>query len=99
MAITKLDILDQLPEIKMAVSYKYNGEVLESFPASMHILEKVEVEYKTFDGWKSDISKCRTWDSLPVNAKLYLKFIEDFLEVPIKYIGVGKEREAVVEIE
>jgi adenylosuccinate synthase len=98
LAITKLDILDQLPEIKIAVSYKYKGEVLDSLPASMSILEKVEVEYKTFSGWMSDISKCRTWEALPENAKVYLKFIEDFLEVPIKYIGVGKEREAIIEI-
>lgn len=98
LAITKLDILDQLAEIKIAVSYTYNGEVLESVPSSMSIMEKVEVEYKTFPGWKSDISKCRTWDSLPENAKNYLKFIEEFLEVPVKYIGVGKEREAIIEI-
>lgn len=98
LAITKLDILDQLSEIKIAVAYRYKGEILESFPASMATLENVEVEYKTFAGWNSSISKCRTYESLPENAKVYLKFIEDFLDVPIKYIGVGKEREAVIEI-
>ena len=79
-----MDILDQLPEIKIAVAYKYNGEVLESVPSSMHIMEKVEVEYKTFKGWMTDISKCRTWECLPENARIYLKFIEEFLEVPSK---------------
>lgn len=50
----------------------------------MNILENVEVEYKTFAGWNTDISKCRTHESLPENAKTYLKFIEEYLEVPSK---------------
>lgn len=82
MAITKLDILDDLEEIKIATAYKYNGKRLESFPANINVLEKVEVEYETFKGWKTSISKCRTFDSLPENAKIYLKFIENFLQVP-----------------
>lgn len=98
LAITKLDVLDQLAEIKIAVAYKYNGEILDSYPASMEILEKVEVEYKTFAGWNTSISKCRDLASLPENAKIYVKFIEEFLNVPVKYIGVGKEREAVIEL-
>jgi len=96
LAITKLDILDQLSEIKIAISYSYKGVKLDSFPANMDILAKVEVEYITFEGWKTSISNCRTFDSLPENAKKYLNFIETFLEVPIKYVGVGKEREAVI---
>jgi len=96
LAITKLDILDGLQEIKVGVSYKHNGKVLDSFPASMNVLENVEVEYVTFPGWMTSISHCRTFSELPENAKKYLKFIEDTLQVPIKYIGVGKEREAIV---
>ncbi len=64
----------------------------------MSILEQVEVEYKTFAGWMTPISGCRDFNSLPENAKIYIKFIEEFLNVPIKYIGVGKEREAVIEM-
>jgi adenylosuccinate synthase len=63
----------------------------------MDVLAKVEVDYVTFEGWKTSISDCRTFESLPENAKKYLNFIETFLEVPVKYIGVGKEREAVIE--
>lgn len=97
LAITKLDVLDQLPELKIAISYRYNGEILESYPASMKILESVEVEYKTFSGWNTSISECRNFESLPENAKIYCKFIEDFLNVPIRYIGVGKDREAIIQ--
>jgi len=95
-ALTKLDILDELKEIKIAVSYSYNGKVLESFPANMDVLEKVEVEYKTLDGWQTSIEKCRTFAELPENARKYIKFIEDFLNVPVKYIGVGKSRDAII---
>lgn len=98
LAITKLDVLDDLEEIKIATAYKHNGKRLDSFPANINVLEQVEVEYETFKGWKTSISKCRTFDSLPENAKIYLKFIENFLQVPIKFVGVGKEREAVIEI-
>ena len=84
LAITKMDILDQLKEIKVGVAYRYKGELLDSFPASMNVLENVEVEYVTFPGWMTSISKCRTFDELPENAKKYLKFIEETLQVPSK---------------
>lgn len=82
LALTKLDILDGLSEIKVAVAYKHKGQKLESFPASMNVLEGVEVEYETFPGWQTPISSCRTFESLPANAQKYVKFIEDFLGVP-----------------
>lgn len=98
LAITKLDILDDLAELKVAVGYKYNGQKLDSYPADMKILEKVEVEYVTFEGWKTPIKDCKTFESLPENARKYVQFIQDFLQVPVKYIGVGKEREAIIVI-
>ena len=55
--ITKLDVLDQLEEIKIGVAYKVDGKILDTFPADLSILSKVEVVYETLPGWKSDISK------------------------------------------
>lgn len=87
--ITKLDILDTLPVIKVAVAYKLNGERLESFPADLNVLEKIEVEYVDLPGWQTDITKCRTWEELPENAKKYIEFIEKEVGVPGKSITIN----------
>lgn len=84
LALTKLDILTTLKELKIATAYKYEGKQLDSFPASIDQLAKVEVVYETFEGWNDDISNCRKFEDLPDNAKKYVKFIEDFLKVPSK---------------
>ncbi|VVT48759.1 uncharacterized protein SAPINGB_P001937 [Magnusiomyces paraingens] len=97
--ITKLDILDDLLEINVAVAYKYNGKVLESMPEDLNILEKVEVVYETFPGWKAHTSKARTFDELPKEAQSYLKFIEDFIKVPIRWVGVGPARDQMIVVE
>jgi adenylosuccinate synthase len=94
--LTKLDILDNFDEIPVAIAYSHNGVDLESFPASLKILEEVEVEYKVFPGWKSSISGVKKFEDLPENAKNYVNFIESFIGVPIKYIGTGPGREAMI---
>ncbi|KAI8066685.1 adenylsuccinate synthetase [Gongronella butleri] len=94
--ITKLDILDTLPTIKVAVAYHLNGERLTSFPADLSLLENAEVEYVDLPGWQQDISKCRSWDELPENAKKYIEFIEEQVGVPVDWIGVGAARDEMV---
>jgi len=94
--LTKLDVLDQLSEIKVAVKYKIDGKELAGFPADLDVLEKVEVEYVTLPGWKSSIEQIRSYDALPENCKKYVEFIEESLKVPIKWIGVGPARESMV---
>ncbi|KAF8937282.1 adenylsuccinate synthetase [Dissophora ornata] len=96
--ITKLDILDQLEEIKIGIAYKVDGQILEGFPANLSLLERVEVVYETVPGWKTDISKCRTFGDLPVNAQKYIRRIEEFCGVPVEWIGVGVDREDMVVI-
>ncbi|KAF9185731.1 phosphoribosylaminoimidazole carboxylase ade2 [Haplosporangium sp. Z 767] len=96
--ITKLDILDQLDEIKVGVAYKADGKVLEGFPANLALLERVEVVYETMPGWKTDISKCRTFEDLPVNAQKYIRRIEELCGVPVEWIGVGVDRDDMVVI-
>ncbi|CAG8442480.1 2217_t:CDS:10 [Diversispora eburnea] len=81
--LTKLDVLDQLPELKVATAYLLDGKPLDSFPADLDILGKVTVQYKTLPGWKIDISKCRRLSDLPENARNYVKMVEDYLNVPI----------------
>ncbi|OBT75373.1 adenylosuccinate synthetase [Pseudogymnoascus sp. 05NY08] len=96
--LTKLDVLDDFDELKVAVAYKYNGEKLDSFPASLDILEKVEVVYETLPGWKSSTSGSTKWEQLPENAQKYIEFIETFLGhgLKIKYIGTGPDREHMI---
>ncbi|KAM9612856.1 adenylosuccinate synthetase isozyme 2 isoform 4-T4 [Trichechus inunguis] len=98
LALTKLDILDMFTEIKVGVAYKLDGEIIPHFPANQEVLNKVEVQYKTLPGWNTDISNARTFKELPVNAQNYVRFIEDELQIQVKWIGVGKSRESMIQL-
>uniref|UniRef100_A0A8C1UHJ7 Adenylosuccinate synthetase n=1 Tax=Cyprinus carpio TaxID=7962 RepID=A0A8C1UHJ7_CYPCA len=98
LALTKLDILDVLEEIKVGVAYKINGKRIPYFPANMEVLQKVEVEYETFSGWKTDTSAVRKWSDLPPKAQNYIRFVENHIGVPIKWVGVGKSRECMIQM-
>uniref|UniRef100_A0AAY4DJ66 Adenylosuccinate synthetase n=1 Tax=Denticeps clupeoides TaxID=299321 RepID=A0AAY4DJ66_9TELE len=98
LALTKLDILDVFEEIKVGVAYKVDEELVPYFPANQEVLHKVEVQYETLPGWKSDTSTARTFEELPENAQKYVRFIEDQLGVPVKWIGVGKSRESMIQL-
>uniref|UniRef100_A0A8C9XPX1 Adenylosuccinate synthetase n=1 Tax=Sander lucioperca TaxID=283035 RepID=A0A8C9XPX1_SANLU len=91
-------ILDVLDEIKVGVAYKLNGKRIPHFPANMDVLHKVEVEYETFPGWKTDTSAARKWNDLPAKAQNYIRFIENHIGVPIKWVGVGKSRECMIQM-
>ncbi|KAF2153332.1 Adenylosuccinate synthetase [Myriangium duriaei CBS 260.36] len=94
---TKLDVLDDFEELKIAVSYRHNGQELPAFPATIAVLEQVEVEYKTFPGWKSKTTGINSYSALPENARKYIEFVEEFTGVPIKWIGTGPGRDAMIE--
>ncbi|KDR80439.1 hypothetical protein GALMADRAFT_1199851 [Galerina marginata CBS 339.88] len=94
--LTKLDVLDKLPEIKVAVKYLVDGKELAGFPADLEVLAKVQVEYVTLPGWESSIEEVTSYDALPENCRKYVEFIEDFMKVPVKWIGVGPGRESMV---
>ncbi|XP_068618879.1 adenylosuccinate synthetase [Battus philenor] len=99
LCLTKLDILDTLKEIKIGVAYKLNGKVIDYFPSSMTELSNVEVEYITVPGWDCSIEDVRKLHNLPEQARNYVKTIEDFLQIPVKYIGVGQGRESIISTE
>ncbi|KAI0685046.1 Adenylosuccinate synthetase [Cytidiella melzeri] len=90
--LTKLDILDDLKEIKIAVKYIVDGEDIPGFPADLGVLEKVEVEYVTLPGWQSSIASVKTYADLPETCRRYIEFVEQYLGVPIEWIGVGPGR-------
>jgi adenylosuccinate synthase len=94
--LTKLDILDDFDEIKVAVEYSYQGQPLESFPANGKILENVEVKYVTLPGWKKSTYGVTAYYDLPANARSYIDYIEKFTGVKVKYIGTGPNREHLI---
>ncbi|GJJ12040.1 hypothetical protein Clacol_006281 [Clathrus columnatus] len=79
--VTKLDVLDQLKEIKVAVAYILDGVELSGFPANLDVLSRVKVEYITFPGWNTSIENTKSIDELPENCRKYLQFMEDFIGV------------------
>jgi len=93
--ITKLDVLDELDEVKIGVAYKINGEQLPLgvMPSTLEDLEKVEVVYETYPGWKTDISAARTFEELPREAQVYVNRIEQLAGCPVSWVGVGVGRE------
>lgn len=96
MAITRLDILDKLETLKICVGYKYNGELLNEFPASLKVLGKVEPVYEEMPGWQTDISGIRKYEDLPANAKHYLERLSQVTGIKIGIVSVGPSREQTI---
>ncbi|KAL6744056.1 hypothetical protein Aduo_017031 [Ancylostoma duodenale] len=95
-ALTKLDILDSFKEIKVAIGYRLDGKPIEAPPAQAAAWDRVEVEYKIFPGWEVTTTCIRKWEDLPPKCREYVLFIESFIQVPIKWIGVGADRESLI---
>ena len=96
LCLTKLDVLSGLEEIQVCMGYKLNGKEIRYADVDAYGLGKVELVYKKFKGWKQDISKARTFGELPQEAKDYVTMIEESAGAPVKWIGVGPEREATI---
>lgn len=96
LAITRLDILDQMPKIKMCVGYKIGDEVIKQIPASLNILAKCEPIYEEFEGWMTDISGIRKYEELPENARKYLERLSEVAGVELGIVSVGPNREQTI---
>lgn len=96
-AVTKLDVLSYLDRIPVCVAYEVNGERTTDFPMGEELVEAKPV-YEYMDGWKTDISGCRRFEELPVNAQKYVKFLEESVGCPVKYVSVGAKREQYIEM-
>lgn len=95
LALTKLDVLCYMKEIKVCTSYMVDGKETNKFPFPSQ-LSKSKPIYKVLKGWETDISNVRSFDDLPKEAKEYVLFIEDYLKCPIEYVSVGPERESLI---
>jgi adenylosuccinate synthase len=98
-ALTKLDVLDALDEIKMCVEYDLNGEKIDYLPAAVEDQLRIKPIYKKFPGWKTSTSGIKNMDDLPDNAKNYIYAVEDFIGTKISSISTSPEREDTILIE
>lgn len=92
-AITRLDVLDQLPVIKVCTAYRVGGKVLKTVPASTLALAQAEPVYEELPGWRRDTSAVRRFDDLPREAQDYVRYIEGVLGAPVWLVSVGPERD------
>jgi len=98
-ALTKLDVLDELDEIKMCIAYEIDGKKIDYLPAAVDNQLKVKPVYKVFKGWKSTTNGIKEFDKLPENAKIYVKELEKFVETKISSISTSPERKDTILIE
>jgi adenylosuccinate synthase len=98
LCLTKLDVLSGLDEIKVCTRYELSCDPVRYADVDTYALEKVEPVYQIVQGWKEDISKARSIDDLSANAQHYVTMIEEAAGVPVKWIGVGPERDAIIKL-
>jgi len=98
-ALTKLDVLDELNEIKMCVKYEINGKKIDYLPASTDEQSKIKPVYKTFPGWKKSTKGVKKLEDLPENAKKYVNAIEDFTGAKISSVSTSPERADTILLE
>ena len=96
LAINHVDTIGKLPNFKLCVAYNHNGKVTTDFSTNVDFLTNCTPIYEEFEGNFGDISKCKTRAELPENARKYLDRIEELIGVPIKFIGTGAGREAMI---
>ena len=94
--LTKLDILSQFDEIKICTGYKFNGKRAHYYDLNAYQLEQVEPVFRTVKGWRQDITRARKFSDLPLQARRYVETVEKLVDVPIKWVSVGPEREATI---
>ncbi len=95
-AVTKLDVLDELKKIKICTAYRYKDKFYQGFPASIKVLENCQPLYEEHPGWLKDTSGVTRFKGLPLNARRYIKRLEKLLQVKIGMISVGSEREQII---
>ncbi|NGX39671.1 MAG: Adenylosuccinate synthetase [Chlamydiae bacterium] len=99
LALTKLDILDELEEIKICTGYSLDGEAIDRPPPLLSDFERVEPIYETLPGWERPTREVKSIRQLPKNARAYIDAIEDYCRVPISIISVGPSREETIQID
>jgi adenylosuccinate synthase len=99
LAITKLDVLDELEEINVCIAYEVDGDRCYDFPSNSHQFARCQPIYKTIPGWKQSTADCRSLDDLPQQALDYLKLLAELMEVPIAIVSLGASRDQTIIVE
>ena len=99
LAITKLDVLDELDEIQVCVAYELDGERIEHFPSSSDDFARCRPIFETLSGWQCSTEDCRQLKDLPAAAMAYLRFLADLMEVPIAIVSLGASRDQTIVVE
>lgn len=99
LAITKLDVLDELAEIQVCVAYEIDGKRCLDFPSSARVFARCQPIYKTLPGWQQSTADCRTLEDLPKQALDYLKFLAELMKVPIAIVSLGASRDQTIIVE
>jgi adenylosuccinate synthase len=99
LAITKLDVLDTLAEIKVCVAYEIDGQRCQEFPSSSRLFSRCRPIYKTLPGWQRSTAHCRSLEDLPKQALDYLKFLAELMSVPIALVSLGASRDQTIIVE
>ena len=95
-ALTKLDVLDGLDEIKVCTGYRLDGEMIDYLPASQGAQARVEPIYETLEGWKGTTAGARSWNDLPAQAVKYVRYIEELIGAPVALLSTSPERDDTI---
>ena len=94
--ITRIDVLDELPKLKICTAYELDGEIIDYIPASASEYDRCKPVYEELDGWQTATDHIRNYQDLPVNARKYIKRMEDFMDCPVNFACIGPTREQTI---
>jgi adenylosuccinate synthase len=95
-ALTKLDVLDGLDEIKVGVGYMLDGRRIDRFPAAEEAQRRVQPIYESLEGWQETTAGARSWAQLPAQAIKYVKYLEELIECPVALLSTSPERDDTI---
>jgi len=98
LAITKMDVLNDLETIKICTAYSWRGELIEEFPRDLEILAECKPVYEEMEGWQTDICGAKNLDELPTQARTYLRKLEEVTGCPVVLVSVGARRDQTIQL-
>ena len=96
MIITKMDVLDELNEIKICTGYRYQGKLYTEMPSQLNVLEECEPVYETMKGWQASTAGLSNYEAMPVNAKKYIERMQELVGVDVDIISTGFRRDETI---